>query len=116
MVDLSPLDKIRKNNNEVNEGKISPIDEKDKYTNKLKKDILEAKKVYSIHQDNIRISETLQAEILKGVKNNEEITPLFLKAVKVISLMTGTELFYTQINDVLNKWSTIIHTAYVYTK
>lgn len=103
MIDLTLLNKIRKKDNEIDDGKISYVDENNKHTDKLKIDILKAKEVYAIHQDNIRISETLQAEILKGINNKEDIKLLFLKAVKVISLMTGTELFYTQINDILNK-------------
>ena len=53
------------------------------------------KAVYEEHQKNILISETLQAEILKGIRQGEAPTRLLLKAIKTISLMTGTELLYT---------------------
>lgn len=73
---------------------------KDFATRKLEKqaDIIEeAKKVYREHQEARKISQTLQWEIMKGVNNGEGIRDLFLKAVKTISLMTGTDVFYTQI-------------------
>jgi hypothetical protein len=48
---------------------------------------LEMIEIYKKYQDNIRVSETLQSEIAKGVKNGEDVHSLFLKAVKAISLM-----------------------------
>ena len=57
----------------------------------------EAKKIYKEHQEARKKSQTLQWEIMKGVNNGEDIKELFIKAVKTISLMTGTEVFYTQI-------------------
>lgn len=54
------------------------------------------KAVYEEHQKNILISESLQSEILKGIRQGESPIRLLLKAVKTISLMTGTELLYTQ--------------------
>lgn len=63
-----------------------------------KADIIdEAKKVYIEHQKARKESQTLQWEIMKGVNDGEDIKELFLKAVKTISLMTGTDVFYTQI-------------------
>lgn len=53
--------------------------------------------VYKIYQDNIKATELLQAEILKGVSAGEDITVLFLKAVKALSLTIHDELFYNQI-------------------
>lgn len=53
--------------------------------------------VYQTYQENIRQSETLQAEILKGARAGEDIYSLFLKAVDAISRMTSNELFRTQI-------------------
>ena len=64
-----------------------------------------AKEAYKEYQKNIKLSETLQCEILKGVKSGENILPLFLKAVKAISLMTSNKLFYTEIAERLNKGS-----------
>lgn len=73
---------------------------KDMATRKLEKQadvIEEAKKIYKEHQEARKQSQTLQWEIMKGVNNGEDIKELFIKAVKTISLMTGTEVFYTQI-------------------
>jgi|GEM_PF-4957372 len=58
---------------------------------------LEAFQVYKAHQEAIKKSEVLQCEILKGMNSNEDITTLFLKACEVVSLITGTKEFYTQI-------------------
>lgn len=52
--------------------------------------------VYKRYQDNIRATELLQAEILKGVKAGEDLRPLFLKAVKALSLTVNCDLLYTQ--------------------
>jgi hypothetical protein len=60
---------------------------------------LEMIEIYKKYQDNIRVSETLQSEIAKGVKNGEDVHSLFLKAVKAISLMTGTSLYYEMIEQ-----------------
>jgi len=49
------------------------------------------------YQQNIKTSSQLQTEILKGVRAGEDIYSLFLKAVKVISLMTSNTVFYSQI-------------------
>ena len=57
----------------------------------------EARLVYKTHQEAIKKSECLQCEILKGVSNNDDFVKLFLKACEVISLITGTKEFYTQI-------------------
>lgn len=64
---------------------------------------VEAFQVYKEHQEAIKKSETLQCEILKGINKNEDITTLFLKACKVISLITGTKEFYTQIERDITK-------------
>lgn len=63
-----------------------------------------AMKVYKDQLENIRVSEELQAEILKDVKiNGEDAQKILLKACKVISLMTGNNVFYEQIYDDLKK-------------
>lgn len=56
----------------------------------------QARAVYATYQDNIKLSGQLQTEILKGVKAGTDITDLFLKACKAISLMTSNSVFYTQ--------------------
>lgn len=49
------------------------------------------------YQENIRKSEQLQSEILKGARAGEDIYSLFLKAVEAISCMTSNPLFLSQI-------------------
>lgn len=61
------------------------------------------KRAYSEYGKNIKASEAGRSEILKGVKNGEDLTTLFLKAAEVISLMTGDKVFYSQISADLNK-------------
>lgn len=56
-----------------------------------------SREVYRIYQENTRTSEQLQNAILKGVAAGEDVYSLFLKAVKVVSLMTHDELFYRQL-------------------
>lgn len=53
--------------------------------------------VYRYYQENIRKSEQLQSEILKGARAGEDIYSLFLKAVEAISCMTSNPLFLSQI-------------------
>ena len=55
--------------------------------------------VYRTYQENIKRSEQLQSEILKGIKAGEDVYSLFLKAAKAISLMTSNSVFYSQIED-----------------
>lgn len=55
-----------------------------------------ARQVYRTYQDNIKLSGELQTAILKGLKSGADITDLFLKACKAISLMTSNGVFYTQ--------------------
>lgn len=54
----------------------------------------EAAQARTEYQKNILISDGLRCEINKGLKTGEDIYPLFLKAVKSISLMTGDTTFY----------------------
>lgn len=65
----------------------------------IKKERERAVAVYGEYQKNIKLSEQLQTDILKGVKRGEDIYSLFLKAVQVISLMTSNTVFYSQLND-----------------
>ena len=57
----------------------------------------ETASVYRIYLDNSRRSEALQSEIIKGAKEGENIYGLFLKACQAISLMTGSQVFYSQV-------------------
>lgn len=56
-----------------------------------------AVEVYKDHQKNIRFTEEIQAQILKGVKVGEDPCSLLLKAVEAISKMTGNQHFYKQV-------------------
>ncbi len=58
--------------------------------------------VYKEYQQNIKLSEQLQTEILKGAEQKEDIKILFLKAIKAISLMTGNNYFYSQLEKHIN--------------
>lgn len=56
----------------------------------------EALRICREHQKNTAQSQQTQSEILKGLKVGEDIYSLFLKAAKIISIMTDNGLFYTQ--------------------
>lgn len=72
---------------------------------KIKQERDRAAAVYGTYQENIKKSEQLQADILKGVRRGENIYSLFLKAVYAISLMTANKVFYNQIyNDVSDRY------------
>lgn len=62
-------------------------------------------KVYKAYQENIRQSSQLRAEIIKGAKEGENIYSLFLKACRVISDMTGEDVFY----DTVKAYTMAIH-------
>lgn len=53
--------------------------------------------VYKEYQHNKIVTAQLQTELLKGTRDGEDITELYLKAVKTISLLIHNELFYRQI-------------------
>ena len=61
------------------------------------------KRTYRKQIENIRKSEQLRAEILKGLSGREDIYTLFLKATKCIELMIGDTTFYIQSEDVIEK-------------
>lgn len=67
---------------------------------RLEASLLEDRKriarAYSIIQDNIKESESQQANILKGIKAGEPPAMLLCRAVDAISRMTGNPLFYEQ--------------------
>lgn len=56
-----------------------------------------AREVYRKYQQNIKRSETLQIDILKGVRAGQDIYSLFLQAAEAIALMTSNTVFYSQI-------------------
>lgn len=58
---------------------------------------------YKRYQNNIRASESLQEDLLKGARAGEPIQLLFLKAIDCISKMTDNKLFYKQIREDLVK-------------
>ena len=58
-----------------------------------KKEYLE---LYRRFNENIRLSNSIPTEILKGLQKGETITALFLQAMKCISLMTNNTLTYTE--------------------
>ena len=62
-------------------------------------DVQRARDAYSKYQDNIKAAGRMRTEILAGVRAGEPIEPLFLKACKVISLMTAEPLFAGQIEQ-----------------
>lgn len=58
-----------------------------------------AQKIYRKYQENIKKSELLQGELLKGVIAGEPIEILFLKACEVISVLTNNKLFYSEVKQ-----------------
>lgn len=56
-----------------------------------------AREVYRKYLQNIKRSETLQIDILKGVRAGQDIYSLFLQAAEAIALMTSNTVFYSQI-------------------
>lgn len=62
----------------------------------IKRDHERSLQVYQEHQRNIRLSDSIQAEILKGLRTGEDPCGLLLKAIEAISRMTGNEHFYKQ--------------------
>ena len=66
---------------------------------KDKEDRARLLETYQRLQGNIKASGTLRTGIIKGARAGENITTLFLSAVKCISLMTGDTVFYSQIEE-----------------
>lgn len=62
-----------------------------------KQTLKDAADVYKTYQNNIRTTEILQAQILKGIRQREDIYSLFLKASKALSLTVSDRLLYSQI-------------------
>ena len=55
--------------------------------------------IYKEYQSNTIKSSQLQAAILKGLNAGEDITALFLKAAKAISVMTDNDIFYKEAEE-----------------
>lgn len=53
------------------------------------------------YQENIKRSEELRAEILKGIRSGEDLEKLLINSLKCISLMTGDTVIYNQGVDAL---------------
>ncbi|MBR7085837.1 MAG: hypothetical protein IKI37_11820 [Oscillospiraceae bacterium] len=61
----------------------------------------QARVVYRAYQENILKAGTLQSEILKGLYQGESTAVLLLKALEVISCMTGETVTYQVAKDTL---------------
>ena len=61
----------------------------------------QARAVYRAYQENILKAGTLQSEILKGLYQGESTAVLLLKALEVISCMTGETVTYQVAKDTL---------------
>ena len=61
----------------------------------------QARAVYRAYQENILKAGTLQSEILKGIQQGENTAVLLLKALEVISCMTGETVTYQVAKDTL---------------
>lgn len=73
-------------------------------SDKRKKSLDTAAEVYRRYQENIKATELLQAEILKGIRAQEDIYSLFLKAAKALSFTLDCPLFYEQIKRELPEY------------
>lgn len=63
----------------------------------------ESRNIYKEYQNNIKKAEQLRIELLKGIKVADDSLKLLLKACKCISLMTGDNLFFEQVeNNIVN--------------
>lgn len=61
----------------------------------------QAREVYAHYQDNIRQTEQLSTEILKGLQCGEPLAKLFLKAVRALTLCTNNKAEYGIIEHTL---------------
>lgn len=62
-----------------------------------KQTLQSAADVYKRYQENIKATELLQSQVLKGIRAQEDIYSLFLKATKALSLTISNREFYAQI-------------------
>jgi len=65
--------------------------------NKEQENNEKAAEMHRFYQENISRSQTMTAELLKGVHAGEDSHLLLLKATKIISMMTGNNLIYEQL-------------------
>lgn len=65
--------------------------------NKQQENNAKTAEMYRFYQENISRSQTMTAELLKGVHAGEDSHLLLLKATKIISMMTGNNLIYEQL-------------------
>lgn len=58
----------------------------------------EVRKIYKEYQENIKMTEELRVDILKTTNKDPRITKdLFMKAIKIVSLLCHEPTFYDQI-------------------
>ena len=62
----------------------------------IRRDHEQCVQVYQEYQQNIKLTDSYQAEILQGLRTGEDPLGLLLKAIEAISRMTGNRHFYTQ--------------------
>lgn len=62
----------------------------------MRRDHEQCVQVYQEYQQNIKLTDSYQAEILQGLRTGEDPIGLLLKAIEAISRMTGNRHFYTQ--------------------
>lgn len=67
--------------------------------NKERENNEKAAEMHRFYQENISRSQTMTAELLKGVHAGEDSNLLLLKATKIISMMTGNGLIYEQLES-----------------
>jgi len=67
--------------------------------NKEKEINAKTSQMHQFYQDNVKNSQLMTAELLKGVKAGEETGALLLKAIKTISMMTGNDLIYSEFEE-----------------
>ena len=69
-----------------------------------------ARAVYATYQDNIKKSQMLQTDILKGVQAGESTARLLIMAAECITAMTGNTLFADQVHrDIVRMYGDIFH-------
>lgn len=59
--------------------------------------------VYKEYQANKKLANQIQTDIRKGIQEGESMDELFLKAIKVIGLMTGERHYYEMIRKQLQE-------------
>ena len=66
-----------------------------------RKELERARQAYSDYQHNIKASEALRAEILKGLAKGESHAVILEKAIRCIGLMTHDKVFAAQAANML---------------